>query len=251
MAGVNDAAPLSDLRKEVLRVMDAVEEAGLLLKVIGGLAVYLICPSARRPPLERSYKDLDLVGRAEDARHIEALLESLGYRPDHEFNRLHGHQRLFFWDAENQRQLDVFIDRFSMCHALDFRGRLTEFGRTLPPADLLLTKLQVVEINEKDLKDAAALLADLPLEPDGIDPARIVAILSRDWGWWRTATESLEKVAGYATGLSNFEGASVVKERMHSLRDLIDASPKSFKWKTRARVGERVRWYELPEEIEG
>ncbi|MFN2489317.1 MAG: hypothetical protein ABR529_06215 [Actinomycetota bacterium] len=248
---VSAASPHDDLRREVIRVLDASEEAEIVLRVTGGLAVWLRCPSAVRPPLARDFKDLDLVGQAGEARPIADLLGSLGYVPDKEFNQLHGHQRLYFWDPVNERQLDVFIERMTMSHELDLSGRLDIDDRTITLADLLLTKLQVVETNEKDLKDAVAILADHPLDPRGIDPARIEAVLARDWGWWRTAMETLDKVVAYAARLDHFADAATVRRRAEELRRRVDESPKSFKWRARAKVGERVRWYELPEEIQG
>jgi hypothetical protein len=233
--------PLDDLREEAPRVLARVQERGLQARAVGGLAVWLRCPSARQPPLAREYKDLDLVAALSDAPELVLTLGELGYRADEEFNALHGHQRLYFWDAAHGRQLDVFVDEMRMCHTLDLRGRVAVERDTVPLADLLLAKLQVVEINEKDLQDATALLADHEVPAE-----RVVEVLAGDWGWWRTATETLDKVAAYA-------GARVqaVAERVATLRAAIDAAPKSRRWKLRAKVGERMRWYELPEEIEG
>jgi hypothetical protein len=246
--GESPVRPLEDLREEMLRVLEAAEDRGPALRATGGLAVNLICPSARKPPLAREYKDLDLAGRRGDAAAITELLRSLGYSPDQEFNALHGHRQLYFWDPAGRRQLDVFIERINLSHELEVGSRLDVTPRTLPPADLLLTKLQVVEVNEKDLKDACALLADQPISPDGIDPDRVLEVLTSDWGWWRTCTATLDAVVRYAEGLGGFEGRDRVVRSAQHLRRLIDEAPKSARWKLRSIVGERVRWYELPEE---
>lgn len=240
--------PHADLREEAVRVLEAAEAAGVVLRALGGLAVNLLCPSARVPPLARTYKDLDFAGRRGDARAITDLLRDLGYAPDEEFNALHGHKQLYFWDPANGRQLDVFVERIHLSHDLDVGGRLEETSMTLSPADLLLTKLQVVEVNEKDLKDACALLADHPISPDGIDPARIVEVLGADWGWWRTCTRTLESVVAYARALDGFGGRDRVLRSARELGERIDEAPKSLRWRMRAIVGERMRWHELPEE---
>jgi hypothetical protein len=232
-------------------VLDAAREAQVALRATGGLAVWLRCPSARKAPLERDYKDLDLVAPAGVARAVTGLLDSLGYVADEEFNQLHGHQRLYFWDAANNRQLDIFIERITMSHDLDLAKRIDLDEDTIPLADLLLTKLQVFEINEKDLKDAVAILADHSLDGENIEVDRITSLLGSDWGWWRTATGNLDRVAAYAAGLDRFEGAATVTSRVEELKQRIDQAPKSMRWRARARVGERMRWYELPEEIEG
>jgi len=224
-------------------VLARIQERELDVRAVGGLAVWLRCPSARRPPLAREYGDLDLVAPLSAASALASVLADLGYRADEEFNALHGHQRLYFWDETNGRQLDVFVDEMRMCHTLDLRGRVALEPDTLPLADLLLAKLQVVEVNEKDLQDAAALLADHEVPAE-----RVVEVLAADWGWWRTASGALEKVAAYAAANDGLEN---VGERAAELRAVIDAAPKSRRWKLRAKVGERKRWYELPEEIEG
>jgi hypothetical protein len=240
--------PRADLIEEAARVLDATEAAGVVVRALGGVAVNMICPSARVPPLARSYKDLDLASRQGDAARITDLLASLGYEPDLEFNALHGHKQLYFWDPRNGRQLDVFVERIELSHELEIGRRLEATPRTLSPADLLLTKLQVVEVNQKDLKDACALLADQPLSPDGIDPERIVEVLCDDWGWWRTCTRTLETVTRYAEDLDGFEGKDEVLRSVRALRSRVDEAPKSLRWRARSIIGERVRWYELPEE---
>ena len=244
------AVPLSDPPAEMERVLAAAVSKNVSLRAIGGVAVHLRCPSAGQSPLMREYKDLDLVGRSGQGRTIDEMMIELGYAPDREFNTLHGHRRLYFWDGTNERQLDVFIDKFEMCHPLPLKDRIEVDERTLPLADLLLTKLQVVEVNEKDLKDASALLADHDVSPEAIDATRIVSILADDWGWWRTSTENLTKVRDYATSLAEWRDASIVAGRVDTLLRTVADAPKSLKWKLRARVGERLRWYDLPEEVD-
>jgi hypothetical protein len=243
--------PLADLRQEAPRVLDELDRREIAARAVGGLAVHLRCPSAARPPLARDYKDLDLAAAFAAVRPLTQALEDLGYEADREFNALHGRERLLFWDAVNGRHLDVFIDRMVLCHTLELADRVGLEPRTLPLADLLLAKLQVVELNERDLKDAAAILADHALAAGGVDPDRVTEVLAADWGWWRTATATLERVAGYARDLGGFPDAPAVAERAGALGERIEAAPKSRRWRMRAKIGERKRWYELPEEING
>jgi hypothetical protein len=244
------SGPVAELVAEAPRVLDELESRGVAARAVGGLAIRLRCPSSGRPPLARSYKDLDLATVRSARRSLTEALSAIGYEPDAEFNALQGRERLLFWDVEHGRQLDVFVDRMVLCHTLDFANRLPLEPRTLPLADLLLTKLQVVEVNERDIKDAVALLADHELGPDGIDVERVVEVLANDWGWWRTATATLEGVARYAGDLDGFPGAASVVQRATALRERVDAAPKSRRWRLRAKVGERKRWYELPEDID-
>ena len=74
---------------------------------------------------------------------------------------MHGARRLLFYDEPNRRQVDVFVGTFEMCHTLPVADRLDVEPLTLPAADLLMTKLQIVRLNEKDRNDAYALLLAL------------------------------------------------------------------------------------------
>lgn len=238
--------PIADVLEEGLALLEEAARSGLRLKAVGGLAVRLTCPSAEWPPLSRTYKDIDLVGLGRQRQEIGALLTARGYVADTPFNTYHGASRLKYDDVANGRGLDVFLDRLTMCHELDLRGRLDEAPLTLDTADLLLSKLQVVETNERDLKDAVALLAD-----GEVDHKRVASVLASDWGWWRTSTQVLRRVHDFVSGLPNDPVTERASAAIAALTAAIEAHPKSLRWKTRARVGERVRWYELPDEVEG
>jgi hypothetical protein len=239
-------------------VLDAAAEAGVALRGTGGVAIALISPSARSAPLRRPYGDVDFLGLSRDASALTQLFVSLGFTPESEFNTFHGQYRLFFREPGGGWEADVFLDQIEMCHRLDLRERLTVHARTLSPADLLLSKLQVVETNDKDLRDALALLADHELgEGDGeISLERIGELCDNDWGWWRTATLVGERVTDAAERLrdgADPEAAAALEraqERVVRLLEYLERSPKSRRWKVRARVGERKRWYETPEDIE-
>jgi hypothetical protein len=249
----DQVVPLQDVRAEGRRVVAAAQQRGLPVRLLGGVAVWARCPSAEVPPLQRSYGDVDIISLSRVSRELAAFAESLGYRPDKLFNALHGNQRLNFTDPATGRPLDVLLDEFHMCHSLDLRDRLTLEPVTIPLADLLLTKLQVVQINEKDLVDITALLADHPLgagEGDSIDLGRLASVLDRDWGFEHTVKINLEKVRASLPGRGLADAVSAaVSERITGIRTGLDAGRKSLAWQLRARVGERVRWYELPEDV--
>jgi hypothetical protein len=244
-----------DPSAEAVRIIEAGESAGVPLRATGGVGIALICPSARRPPLVRSYQDIDFVGRARQAQDIGRLLVGLGYEPEEEFNVLHGQRRLFFLDREHQRQADVFLDRIEMCHRLDLGDRMDLHPQALPPADLLLSKLQVVETNEKDYKDAVAVLADheLTAGDEGISINRLNDLCANDWGWWRTVTMVAERTHKYARELCQEPDGSAlehVPDRIRHMLAELERSSKSRRWKMRARVGDRVRWHDDPEDID-
>lgn len=249
-----DATPLEDVRAEGERVGRAAAANGLALRLMGGVAIYHVSPTMRRPPFERSYGDFDLAVAKADARRTAAFLEAAGYVPEKLFNALHGATRLNFSHPEGRWPIDVVIDEVNMSHRIDLRGRLAGPGITLPLADLLLTKLQIWEINAKDLGDAIGLLADHPLaddgaSPDAIDRRRIASLAAADWGLGHTLERNLRNVVE-ELGHRSPEGAPFdVRAQVEALLAAIEAAPKSLAWKARARVGERVRWYETPEEV--
>jgi hypothetical protein len=243
------AQTLDELPAEGERLARAAQADGLALALLGGVAVWLTCPSARTAPLARSYGDADFAARSRDRSRVVDFLGANGYAPDTMFNALHGASRLNFTDPVRDRPLDVLVDRFRMCHELDLRPALDGTQLTLPLADLLLTKLQVIEINEKDVRDICALLADHPLEPGGIDPARILEVARADWGFEHTIHRTLAELPARVADLGLPPAtASAILDRATELGAALHAAPKTAKWRMRARVGERVRWYESPEE---
>ncbi len=189
-----------------------------------------------------------------DASAIASVLEPLGYEPEEEFNALHGQRRLFFVDRSRNRQADIFLDRIEMCHKLDFKHRLERSEETLTPADLLLSKLQVMETNNKDYLDMVALLGDIPLtegDDRGIDLLRIRDVCGSDWGWWKTVSMVGERTRQYARELCSHhpELHAAVMQNIETLLEDLDHTPKTRTWRLRARIGERVRWHESPEDI--
>lgn len=243
--------PLLDPVAEATRIGEAAAERGLPLRVLGGVAVALLCPSSRRPPLERDYADIDLATTGSAREGVAELMESLGYVGDREFNMLHGHRRLFFWDEGNQRQVDVFVDEANLCHRIDLRRRIELAPVTVPLADLTVLKLQIVETNEKDYLDICAIFADHDLSDDesGVNRTHITALAAADWGLWRTLGIVAERSARFARDLSGFDAGERVAGRLERLITELDKVPKSRSWKLRARLGDRKRWYELPEEV--
>lgn len=245
------AEPLSDPVAEGRRIVAAAADLEVPLRALGGVAVAIRCPSSRHPPLARSYADIDLATTRSAKDRVVELLESLGYRSDREFNGLHGHRRLYFWDESAHRQVDVFVDEANLCHRIELKGRLEAVPLTLSLADLTVLKLQVVETNEKDYLDLCAIFADHELTPDdsGINLPYIVELTSATWGLWRTLGMVGEHTERFARELSGFEAGGLVAAKLRRLRSELEAAPKSRAWKLRARIGDRKRWYELPEEV--
>jgi hypothetical protein len=246
-----EAKSLLDPVAEGRRIVEAAAERQVPLRALGGVAVAMTCPSSHRSPLARSYADIDLATAKAAKDQVVQLLESLGYTGDREFNALHGHRRLYFWDEHVQRQVDVFVEEANLCHRIELGRRLEAVPLTLSLADLAVLKLQVVETNKKDYLDLCAIFADHELTSDdsGINLPYLVDLTSGNWGLWRTVGMVGEQTERFALELPEFQAAGEVAARLGRLRAELDSASKSRPWKLRARIGDRKRWYELPEEV--
>jgi hypothetical protein len=237
--------------EQARRIIGESESRGITTRVLGGVAVALRCPSAGEEPLARDYEDLDLITSSKQAHALAELLGELGFRGEDRFNRLHGHTRLLF-DSPGCH-IDVLVGRFTMCHELDLSARLTANEVTLSPADLLLTKLQVVNLNMKDIQDVVALLVDFKVDEQsdyGINGRYIGEIVGSDWGWWKTATGSLAHVGERLPRLDlDARRMDAAAARIGALEDIVAHAPRSLSWRLRARVGTRMPWYNDPEEV--
>ena len=242
---------------EAVALVTGSASAGLPLRLLGGLGVRVLCPGF--PPRLRPGQDIDLACASRGRRGVVAYLEERGCVGDRRFNSLNGDRQMYF-TAPSGRPVDVMVDRLAMCHTLDLRPSLRNSSLTLDPADLLLSKLQIVELNAKDARDITHLLSGVAVGASrsggvsggGIDTVRFGAVLADDWGWWRTVTLNLEKFPSLLDadpGLVPPEPLFDAREQAAELLESAGSVRKSLKWKTRARVGDRVRWYELPEEV--
>jgi hypothetical protein len=242
---------LADAVAEAQRMISQAEADGLRLRLLGGVAIVLQAPGAK-PLLAREIRDIDVVAPRGSKRAVTSLFQSLGYVSDDEFNAFHGAHRQIYLDVQNRRKVDVFVGTFSMCHSIPIAERLEREPLTLPLAELLLTKLQIVELTERDESDIYNLcfhhhLADG--DGRGIEAGLIAGLCARDWGLWRTCKGTIERCRADlgSYGLTDAE-RELIGSRLQQLWDRIEAEPKTSKWRLRSRLGERVRWYEEPEE---
>jgi hypothetical protein len=248
-------APARDAFEGSVAVVRKANRTGVPLKLIGGQAVRLLCPSF--PHRARDDQDMDFASVSSKKREVIDFFAERGFLGDRRFNTLHGDRQMYFTTPDGATSVDVVMDRLNMCHVLDFRDRIDRLPDTLDVADLLLSKLQVVELNRKDVHDLLHLLSAFEVragdEPGTIGMDRVGRVVAEDWGWWRTVTMNLDKVAHFARD----EHSDLVPEaRLHdpaaqaqALRAWCDEVPKPLRWRMRAKVGDRVQWYQLPEEV--
>jgi hypothetical protein len=246
---------LDDVVAEARRLVERAERDGVPLRLLGGVAVRLRCRGDLPKALERSYGDLDWVTARGGSGAAQRFFEAAGYTPESRFNALHGRDRLLFFDHSHGRQVDVFVGTFRMSHEIAFGDRLTVDPVTLPLAELLVTKLQIYEINRKDVADALALVGEHEVgdsDGDVLNAQRVAELCSADWGLWRTFTGNVTKCLDMVDEFDlPADRAERVKRSLSELQARIEQEPKSRKWRLRARIGDRKRWYELPEEVTG
>ena len=244
------------LEAEVASLVGALDAVGTPIRVLGSIGVAIHSPDAASllPTFGRTYADIDLVAYRRGAKAVAAVLTKLGYHDDREVYAASEGARSIFDDPVRRIHVDVFYDRLEFCHVIPLAGRLEQDRPTIPLAELLLSKLQIVRINEKDVIDAILLLLDHPLgkdDRDTIDQDRIAGLTASDWGLWRTVTQNLETVAALATTYTQMTPGQCgqVVDSTLALKRRIDAEPKPIAWRMRDRIGDRRQWWNDVDEV--
>jgi hypothetical protein len=245
---------LPDILAEMHRLVDAAHANSILMRAIGGLAIRVQSGDLQRF-FTREYRDLDFVIAENDRKRIEPFFQGLGYESNRQFNLLNGSKRQIYLDPNSDRHVDIFVGKFEMCHKLPMNGRLDLDPVTVPLAELLLSKAQIVELNRKDALDIVSLL--LFNETGNTDDGRInldyiAKLCGQDWGLYKTTSLSLERVRAVVGDESlNLTAAErdLILKRVSEIQQTFESMPKSLAWQMRDKVGTRVRWYEEVEEV--
>jgi hypothetical protein len=203
----------------------------------------------------REYRDLDFVIADSERKRIEPFFQEMGYDSNRQFNLLNGSKRQIYLDPNSDRHVDIFVGKFEMCHKLPMNGRLEIDPVTVPLAELLLSKAQIVELNRKDALDIASLLLYNQtghMDEGQINLDYIARLCGQDWGLYKTTSMSLKRVEEVvqdkSLSLTESERGLIV-ERIAEIQHTFEAMPKTLAWQMRDKVGTRVRWYEEVEEV--
>ena len=245
---------LPDILDEMNRLVSAAREKSMLLRAIGGLAIRVKSGDFQKF-FSREYRDLDFVVGESDRRKIEPFFQEMGYESNRKFNVLNGSKRQIYLDPNSERHVDIFVGNFEMCHKLPMNGRLHLDPVTVPLAELLLSKAQIVELNRKDALDIASLLLynETGTDDDNkINLKHIAQLCGNDWGLYKTTSINLKRVEEVVSdeklNLTEAERGLILK-RVAEIYQTFEAMPKSLAWQMRDKVGTRVRWYEEVEEV--
>ena len=245
---------LPDILDEMNRLLDAARTNAILLRAIGGLAIRVRSGELQKF-FAREYHDLDFVIADNERRRLEPFFLEMGYESNRQFNVLNGSKRQIYLDPNSERHVDIFVGNFEMCHKLPMTGRLHLDPITVPLAELLLSKAQIVELNHKDALDIASLL--LYNETGDTDENRInldyiAKLCGQDWGLYKTTSINLKRVEDIVRdeklNLTDAERGLILK-RASDIQRTFENMPKSLAWQMRDKVGTRVRWYEEVEEV--
>ena len=241
---------------ELKRILKASDEAGVLLRVIGSLAFQMHCPKYGylQQAMGRAYTDIDFAAYSKQTKAVQELMAKLGYVDNQEVFIVSGGERSIFDRAEIGLHIDIFWEKLDFCHIIRWTGRLEVDSPSIPLAELLLEKMQIVQINEKDVIDTIMLLLEHPLgdiDKETINIKRVAELSAVDWGLWRTMTMNLNKVRLLAQGYDQLtsEQKAVIETQVNGALARIEAEPKALPWRLRARVGDRVKWYKDVDEV--
>jgi hypothetical protein len=253
--GSDQQATWSEIEQETNSLVAAADDAGLTLRVLGSTGIRMHCSAAAAAmdSSQRQPKDIDLIAVSRQRKKLRRLLEDRGYELDRDILVALEGARFCCTHTATDIDLDVFFDELEFCHTIDLSDRMTQLPTTIPVEDLLLQKLQVHELTDSDTLDAAILLAvhevgEGSSQSEQIDAGYMSSLLARDWGFHRSATENLEKIEkassdGRLAGLDD-DALQRLASRAATLRKAIEEAPKSRSWRLRARVGDRMQWWD-------
>jgi hypothetical protein len=255
--GEQDRAEREKFENELKRIIEASDHAGIILRVIGSLAFQMHCQKYGylQAVMGRAYTDIDFAAYHRQAKEIQLLMANLDYHENREVFIVSQGNRAIFERPEVGLHIDVFYEKLDFCHVISWKDRLEVDHPSIPLAEMLLEKMQIVRINEKDVVDTIMLLLEHPLgdeDKEIINIKRVAELCSTDWGLWRTTTINLDKVRQMAQGYEQLtvEQKEKIDLQVTAAKARIDQEPKSLSWRLRARVGDRVKWYKDVEEVQ-
>jgi hypothetical protein len=251
------------------RIVEEATQKGIHLRLLGAIAIRLnslnqadLFLRLDRLNAEDKFTDIDLAAYSKERAEVRRLLQGLDFAVNQQSLMMHGNSRMIFENAQKGYSIDVFFDRLRFSHDVEFgrdphEGRLGLHPLTLPLADLVLEKLQIHEINEKDLKDLVLLFAANSIgnmeRETVINGRHIASTLSNDWEFWYEAKLNLEKLQKF---VANYVGdkrvdaqvGTTIRGRIEELTRLIDEEPKSKDWQKRSKAGPQKKWWRDVEE---
>ncbi|MEM3406370.1 MAG: hypothetical protein QXY18_01110 [Nitrososphaerota archaeon] len=259
------------LIKDSLKIIEEGEKNNVILRLLGAIAIKIhsqeyegLYIKLNRLGKEEIFTDIDLLAYSKEAAKVRKLMENiLGYKIPGYFLLMHGRNRLLYYHPEGLYHIDIFFDKLQFSHDIYFgsdpnKGRLKLDYPTIPLSDLLLEKLQIHEINEKDIKDIIVLLRSHEIgqtdEKEIINAKYVAKVLANDWGFWYDAKINFEKIKKFANdyymnNLLTKEDLENINGKINKIIEFIDIEPKTKEWNKRAKIGTNKQWWRNVEDI--
>ncbi|RJP53279.1 MAG: hypothetical protein C4586_01635 [Anaerolineaceae bacterium] len=254
--GAQDRSEREKFENELKAILKASDDADILLRVIGSLAFQMHCPQYGylQAAMGRAYTDIDFGAYSSQNKQITEMMIRMGYVENREVYIASEGERAIFDKPGTNLHVDVFYEKLDFCHAIYWKDRLEVDSPTIPLTELLLEKMQIVQINEKDIIDTIMLLLEHPLgniDQETININLAAQLCANEWGLWRTATMNLEKVKQLAQHYTELtaEQKSKVVSQVDEIIARLNSEPKPLAWRIRDRVGDRVKWYKEVDEV--
>jgi hypothetical protein len=241
----SDTQLRDDRIHEAQRIIDTGQTRQVLLRLLGGLAIRQHCEIIGF--CERDYSDIDLVGLRKQIPQIIKVMEELGYHEDPQVAITSDGHRMLFLKPGSTDHVDIFLDTFEMEHSIDLTGRLTIETYTISISDLLLTKLQIHRLNEKDVRDILTIIKDVPQgttdEPGTLNVTYLTTLCAKDWGLYYDVTTNIDKVLQLLPNYSlSATETQHIRQSLRHIRTALEQAPKTRKWRLRKRIGTRKAW---------
>jgi hypothetical protein len=243
---------------EGTQLIEEAKKRDIHLRLLGAIAFQVHCPkfSYLSAKLERILTDIDFAAYGKEKDKVMKMMREFGYEDNPSVTALFGRNRLI-WDNESKGiHIDVFLDKLEMNHDIPLKERLDLDELTISLADMVLEKMQIVQVNEKDYIDTIMLIREHAIGEDGrtpetIDAGHIAKLLASDWGFYYTVTTNLGKVQNRLAQYNDLtdEDRNDITMKIRELLKRIEDEPKSFSWKMRAKVGSKSKWYRDVEEL--
>ena len=254
--GQQDQSEREKFENELRAILKASDDASILMRVIGSLAFQMHCPQFGylQAAMGRAYTDIDFGAYSRQNKQISEMMGRMGYVENREVFIASEGERAIFDKPGTGLHVDVFYEKLDFCHAIYWKDRLEVDSPTIPLTELLLEKMQIVQINEKDIIDTIMLLLEHPLgdiDEETINIKLAAQLCASDWGLWRTTTMNLDKVRQLAHHYPQLtpEQKSKVESQVDAILARLNDEPKPLAWRIRARVGDRVKWYKDVDEV--
>ncbi|MBL8101875.1 MAG: hypothetical protein JNM02_05045 [Anaerolineales bacterium] len=254
--GEQDRSEREKFENELKAILKASDDANILLRVIGSLAFQMHCPKFGylQAAMGRAYTDIDFGAYSKQSRQITEMMTRMGYMENREVYIASEGERAIFDKPGTGLHVDIFYEKLDFCHAIYWKDRLEVDSPTIPLTELLLEKMQIVQINEKDIIDTIMLLLEHPLgeiDHETINIKFAAQLCANEWGLWRTTTMNLDKVkqlAQHYTQLTDEQKSKVISQ-VDEIIARLNSEPKPLAWRIRDRVGDRVKWYKEVDEV--